>query len=291
MTLTERNTTTMYRYLSRPSIAWTARLGLAIVLLSLSLLAAAPRRASAAIVTVNVNPHGSGLEFSASTTSAVTWEFWLSTSSIVTSPYPPHFQSLGVRYVSGANPSNSFSPAFYNLVPNRTYNYIVRGGSTYLTGSVKTLKNRVTVTFNKIDVIDDSDALGAGELTFYFNAGSGFFQQFGEVSASSGASLSINTATIIFFNKVGSLNPMVEGVDDDIDFLEACRSGQPPDGTTGSDNCFDWATAQTSINIPQFAGLNNNFTQKTVSFETTANRLKFRAFALITVEYGANLPG
>jgi hypothetical protein len=61
--------------------------------------------------------------------------------------------------------------------------------------------------------------------------------------------------------------------------------------TSGSDNCFDWATAQSAINIAQFAGLNQNFTQKTVTFQTTGNRLEFKVFATITVEYGANLPG
>ena len=79
----------------------------------------------------------------------------------------------------------------------------------------------------------------------------------------------------------------MEGVDDDYDPpFEACRSSQPPDGTSGSDSCYDWATATFSTNVAQFAGLSQNHTSKPVTFQTTGFRLKFKVFATVTVDYG-----
>jgi len=286
----------MYTILSKRLASWITRIGLLALVVSLGLLGGPAKPAAAAAITVTVKPAGSGLEFSASYPYAVTWDVWLSTASIEVSPYPPHFATGGtlaprVKHFATSSAVTSIGPAFYSLLPSTTYNYIVRAGDSYVTGSAKTLQSRVTVTFTQIEVIGDSDDFGKGELTFFFrNPTNGLFdRQFGEVSVSSGTFLQLPTerAAIIYrvFNKVGNLTLMVEGVDNDID-IDACRSNQPPDGTSGSDHCFDWATAQTAIYIPQFAGLSQNFTSKVVQFETTAYRLKFRVFAIVTAEYG-----
>jgi hypothetical protein len=142
--------------------------------------------------------------------------------------------------------------------------------------------------------ISPSD-VGKGELTFHFrNPGTFLFdRQFGEVGVNSNDPpliLPTDGAAIQYrlINSV-ALSLAVEGVDNDIDFFEACRTDQPPDGTSGSDNCFDWATAKTSISIAQFSGLSQNFTQKPLVFQTTAYRLKFKVFATVTVGYGEKI--
>jgi hypothetical protein len=286
----------MVSIISKRLVSW---LGLAVMLLSLTVLASEPQSAAAAGVTVSVTSAGSGLQFAASSSSAVTWDIWISTSSIQMSPAPPHFQTGGslparVKHFSSTTLQSSYSPAFYQLGINTTYNYIVRGGSSYVTGFAKTLSRKVTVAITRIDVLDDSDDLSAGDLTFYFrNPNDGAFDQHvGEVSISSGSPLLLPDRSALsynFFANSSTLKLAVQGVDDDCDFLDICQGFWYPDLSSGSSNDFDWATAQITINIPQFAGLNQNFTSKLVTFQTTANRLKFKVTAIVTVEYSGKV--
>ena len=201
---------------------------------------------------------------------------------------PPRIQ----RFNSNGTSQTTFAPAASSLLPNTIYNYIVRGGTSFASGSVRTLQNRVTILYDRIDVIDDSDSLSAGDLTFHFNAGAGFDRQFGEVQAPSGAPVILTKGRgeirQVVFNKSGTLKLAVEAVDDDYDPpFEACRNGQPPDGTSGSDNCFDWATATFETNVAKFAGTSQQSTTKAVSFQTGALRIQFKVFATIKVEYGS----
>jgi hypothetical protein len=129
-------------------------------------------------------------------------------------------------------------------------------------------------------------------LTFFFNAGAGFDRQFGEVQAPSGAPVNLPTGRgqirQVLFNKSGTLQLQVEAVDDDYDPpFEACRNGQPPDGTSGSDNCFDWATATFSTSASQFAGPGQNSVTKAITFQTGALRIQFKVFATIKMEYAS----
>lgn len=263
------------------------------LLLSLALCASPARPASASGLTVAVEPLGNGLQFHASAAVAVDWDIQVSLGTILTSPFPPHFQTGGTlpprvhRFSSQGQAESQFAPYAGSLLPNANYNYIVRGGSLYTTGTIRTFTNRVTVVYNRIDVIDDSDSLSPGDLTFFFNAGKGFDRQFGEVQAPSGKPVVLPDGRSVIsqriFNQVGNLRLAVEGVDDDYDPpFEACRNGQPPDGSSGSDNCFDWATATFAASVSQ----TQNLTTRTVAFQTTAFPLKFQVVATITVEYG-----
>jgi hypothetical protein len=286
----------MVSIISRRLVSW---IGVAIMLLSLTVLASEPQPVAAAGVTVSVTPVGSGLQFAASSSSAVTWDIWISTSSILTSPAPPHFQTGGslparVKHFASSTLQSTYSPAFSQLGNSTIYNYIVRGGSSYATGFAKTLTRKVTVEFARIDVLDDSDDVSAGDLTFYFrNPNDGTFDKhIGEVYVSSGAAVPMPERPGIrydFFANSSTLLLAIQGVDDDCDFFDICQGFWYPDLSTGSSNDFDWATAQLSINIPQFAGLNQNFTSKQVTFQTTANRLKFKVTAVVTVEYSGKV--
>jgi len=271
------------------------------LVLSLGLIGTLSRPAAAAGLAVEVEPLGSGLQFHTSSPFAVDWEIQVSLGTIVSSPLPPHFPTGGTlppriqRFTSNGFAQTSFAPVVSSLLPNTSYNYIVRGGTSFATGSIRTFMNRVTITYDHIDVIDDSDSLSAGDLTFFFNAGAGFDKQFGEIQAPSGAPVNLpkgrGAISQVLFNKSGTLKLEVEAVDDDYDPpFEACRNGQPPDGTSGSDNCFDWATATFQTSVAQFAGPGQNSTTKAVVFQTGALRIQFKVFATITVEYGFKLP-
>jgi hypothetical protein len=286
----------MYRKRSHWLAGWITRLGLLALIVGLGLVMLPAKRASAGGLVIKAEPLGAGIQFHANSAFAVDWEIQVSTGSILTSPFPPHFDTGGTlpprikRVSTNGTGQASFAPFVGPLAPNLVYNYIVRGGSSYFTGSVRTFQSKLTVTFDRIDVIDDSDDFSAGDLTFHFNAGGGFLQEFGEVVVSSGNPVPLPTGSAairsVAFNRIGTLQAMVEGVDDDKDTpFEACRSGQLPDGTTGSDNCFDWATASFSSSVAAFTGSQANFTSKVVTAQTTSSRLKFKLTATITVEY------
>jgi len=286
----------MYRTQTQRFARRFSRIALLAVILSLGLAAGPARPAAAAGVTVTVDPQGSGLQFHATSPLAVDWEIQVSLGTIITIPSPPHFQTGGTlpprihRFSSNGQVQTSFAPFFNSLLPNANYNYIVRGGGQFVTGSVRTFQNKVTVTYNRIDVIDDSDALSPGDLTFFFDVANTFDRQFGEVQAPSGLpvfpTFAQGPTSQVLFNKIGTLKVQVEGIDDDIDSpFEACRTAQPPDGTSGSDNCFDWSTASFSTSLSAIAGAGSNSGSKTVAFQTTTFRLQFKVTATITVEY------
>jgi hypothetical protein len=280
----------MYHTISKRLASWVSRIGLAVAVLSLTLLAGAPQPADAAGVVVNVTALGSGFQFAATTSGApVTWDIWLNSTSIEYSPYPPHFPSPPpgtlaprTRRASTSTAQTSFSPVLRDLLPNKTYNYIVRAGSFYTTGQATTLNRQVTITFNQIDVIDDSDDLSAGDLSFRFFVNGTEKFSFG-ASASSGETLNPNKVFASFLPGT-SMSLKVVGVDDDCDFGQLCTSGIPSSGS-GSHADYDWATAESgSINIAQLGPDTNSFS-KTVTFEARGYALEFKVFAKIDVRY------
>jgi hypothetical protein len=286
----------MSRTRTPQSDARIIKAGFLTLVLTLGLIGTLSGPAAAAGLSVEVDPVGSGLQFHASSPFAVDWEIQVSLGTVVSSPLPPHFPTGGTlppriqRFTSKGTAQTSFAPAVSSLLPNTIYNYIVRGGTSFATGSIRTFQSRVTILYDRIDVIDDSDSLSAGDLTFHFSAGAGFDRHFGEVQAPSGAPVILpqgrGQISQVVFNKIGALRLAVEAVDDDHDPpFEACRNGQPPDGTSGSDNCFDWATAAFETSVSQFAGSGQNSTTKAVSFQTGALRIRFKVFATITVDY------
>src|SRR5262245_11412659 len=116
--------------------------------LSLLLIVGSNRPIAAAGLLVEVDPVGSGLQFHASSPFAVDWEIQVSLGSIVSDPFPPHFPTGGTlppriqRFTSNGTIQTSFAPAVSSLLPNTTYNYIVRAGTSFATGSIRTFLNR-----------------------------------------------------------------------------------------------------------------------------------------------------
>jgi hypothetical protein len=270
----------MYTIFSKRVVLWLTRIGLLTLMMSLGLLGSPAKPAAAAGVTVNVKPATSGLEFSATSPSAVTWDVWLSTASIDQSVYPPQFITGGtlsprIKHVASTTAQTSFSPAFYNLLANTTYNYIVRGGTSYQTGSAKTLQRQRTVTFTQIDVISDSDSTGAGELTFDFYVDGKYRFAFG-VSAGSNTPVYPNKVFIDF--PTGSTTSLkVVGIDDDCDFGQFCTGGLPSSGG-GSNSDMDWATAE-------IGSISASSLPRTVTFETRGYALEFKVYAKVEMRY------
>jgi hypothetical protein len=267
----------MKSILSKRLAPWIIRIGLLALILSLGLLGGPTKPAAASGFPVTATPATSGLEFSATSPVAVTWEIWVSTASIDTSTYPPHFPtSAGVRHQGPSPALTSYKPAFYDLLANTTYNYIVRRGSDYQTGSAKTLQRQRTVTFTRIDVISDSDDFGAGELTFNFYVDGKYRFSFGEISASSNTSVYPNKV-FVDFPIVPTTSLKVVGIDDDCDFGQLCSGGIPSSGG-GSDSDMDWATAQSGT-------IYASSLPRAVTFETRGNALEFRVHATIEMRY------
>jgi hypothetical protein len=268
----------MNNILSKRLAPWIIRIGLLALIMSLGLLGSP---ASAAGITVTAKPVRSGLEFSATSPSAVTWDVSLSTASINQSVYPPQFVTGGtlsprIKHVASTTAQTSFSPAFYNLLANTNYNYIVRGGTSYQTGSAKTLQRQRTITFSQIDVIGDSDLAGAGELTFNFYVDGKYRFSSGEISAGSNTSVYPNKIFVDF--PTGATTTLkVVGIDDDCDFGQFCTGGIPSSGG-GSDSDMDWATAESGV-------INAEGLPVVATFETHDYALKFKVYAKVEMRY------
>jgi hypothetical protein len=271
----------MYSLLSKRLAPWIIRIGLLALILSLGLLGSPARPAAAAGIIVTAKPVRSGLEFSATSPSAVTWDVWLSTASIDQSVYPPKFVSGGtlsprIKHLASTTAQTSFSPAFYNLLANTNYNYIVRGGTSYQTGSAKTLQRQRTITFSQIDVIGDSDLVGAGELTFNFYVDGKSRFTTGEISAGSHTSVYPNKI-FVDFPSGATTTLKVVGIDDDCEFGQFCTGGIPSSGG-GSTSDMDWATAESGV-------INAEGLPLVATFETNEYALKFKVYAKVEMRY------
>src|SRR6266508_983692 len=271
----------MNNILSKRLAPWIIRIGLLALIMSLGLLGSPARPAAAAGITVTAKPVRSGLEFSATAPSAVTWDVWLSTASIDQSVHPPQFVTGGtlsprIKHVASTTAQTSFSPAFYNLLANTNYNYIVRGGASYQTGSAKTLQRQRTITFSQIDVIGDSDSAGSGELTFNFYVDGKYRFTSGEISAGSHTSVYPNKIFVDF--PTGATTTLkVVGIDVDCDFGQFCTGGIPSSGG-GSNSDMDWATAVSGV-------INAEGLPVVATFETNDYALKFKVYAKVEMRY------
>ncbi len=239
---------------------------------------------------ITVNAVGTGLEFHCSNSDALDWEIWVSNSEIQPSPQP-HFFPIARKQHSSTNgvAQKTFAPAFYELGVNTLFNYIVRCGGSYATGQIKTLHSSVSVKFIQIDVIDDSDALSEGDLTFFFNLNG---QWHGELTYSAGvssgdSSIPLNPGPILVDMSTRYLTIAVNGQDDDTGFGQLNTTGLGPRTGGGSDSQMDWATAESGkIDVLRSGTPNLNSVSKDVTFETTnQNKLKFKVHARVDADY------
>jgi hypothetical protein len=259
------------------SFARMARAGMALVMLALALLTSARPAAAAS---ASVQPLGSGFQFHAKNAVAVTWDIAVSPSPIAFIGSTPVFPT-GAD-VTRANTSflqTTFDPFIGGLLPNTTYNYIVRAGSDYTTGSIKSLQRSVVVTFNSITVSNDSDDLGKGELTYQFKVNGVYRSALDFFRAtSSGETFNPNRSVSGLINGGKTIPLAVEVQDDDCDFSTCVR---PADFTSGSDSDNDWATAVATI---RFTTDQSNSFSKTVSY-SVSKAVGFNGTALVQVLY------
>jgi hypothetical protein len=275
---------TLTHRLIHVSRAWL----LALMLGSLLLAATAGSAAAAVPATVAVTPHGLSATFTVDSSPAAYMEISVSTAPIVMQSGKPTFSSV-TSAVGSASKTAHWVIALKGLQPNTSYNYIVKttygDDSAYKTGTFKTLHRKLTVMFSSIKVTDDSDALGSGELMFFFKVNSAWQRDLdtGWLDISSGQTF-FPVKTKMFMDAPDTLKLKVSGLDDDCSFWELCTFGiGPSDSAGGSTSQTDFATAvSNSISLVNPA---QEAFGTTTTFSTTSFALKFQATASIFVEY------
>jgi len=158
------------------------------------------------------------------------------------------------------------------------------------TGTFTTLTRQVTVHFNAIKVIDDSDGgfNGAGDLTFFFNVNGTWDPalKYGEVSVSSGDTAHPGKTKVVN-NASDVLSIQVQGKDDDCDwFGDFCPNGVGPYSEEfGSEADVEWATANSGIIALPADGPDEVVTGHAFTVSTTSYALKFQVMGTYDVKY------
>ena len=160
----------------------------------------------------------------------------------------------------------------------------INGHAQLQSGTVRTLHRHVEVNFQKIDVIDDSDDLSGGDLTFWFNANGKWNEDnmYGEVTVDTGDSAWPNHVETVH-DAPNSILVGTYGHDDDCGPFTLCVEALGPSFTGGSDDEGDWASASMNLNL-NIPGPNESFVAVT-DFQTTQWSLKFKVTVQYTVSY------
>jgi hypothetical protein len=183
---------------------------------------------------------------------------------------------------TSASPATTHNFGIGQLQQAATYWYKVTATDAgnnmrYETGSIKTYQRKVDVKINRIHLIDDSDAVGTGEMSFHLEAND---DRFVDVYVNNDMASGTDKTGLSITRTVPSSGPTltlaVEGYDDDCDF--ACY--EVIDFTSGSDSGADWATAKTApITLPTTNG------SGAWSATTAGYDVEFEVFGTYTVTY------
>jgi hypothetical protein len=144
-----------------------------------------------------------------------------------------------------------------DLKPSTEYHYVISAydkssGVWYkVKGKFRTLQRSVTVTFQKIKVVDDSDDFGGGDFDFGFfvngnNAPNGSPLMLFSVDIATGESKNINILASLL-NAPETLQLKVIGYDDDEDF--PCGAFNVDSSAEGENDCGEWSSDDDSFNI------------------------------------------
>lgn len=215
----------------------------------------------------------------------------------------PHIKKVDIEvHEPGQNPvstktidppaTGDFTTILSGLQPNRDHGWTVTatdevGNTQKVNGAFHTLHRKVTVNYNPIQVIDDSDDLSGGDLKFWF----GFKNQmdtnsFGEVNVDSGH-FTFPNHTSTRMDAPDTVSLVVVGQDNDCDVFDFCSLPfeTPATGPVGhgSDSLSDWATASTNVGVA-VDGPGEAFTV-TKNLSTTSFELQFSVKATVTVSY------
>jgi len=149
-------------------------------------------------------------------------------------------------------------------------------------GWFQTANRQVTVKLTRIHLIDDSDSLGDGEMTFHMKVNdTEFHDVYTNDDMSSGTDLKTLNIPATVNNSGTTVSVKVEGQDDDCDGLGGlCTQGLGPTWTHGSTSERDWATASFGpTTLPSVNG-SGTWSAKTASYE-----VQFEVSGTYTVTY------
>jgi hypothetical protein len=180
------------------------------------------------ITSVDVQPHGGWAQFTIKTneTAVITVE------ASTTPPNPSgtwNNPDAVAAFAGTVLPTDNYAPPLANLQANTTYHYVVRahehGRESHKIGSFKTLTRRVEVTFDAIQMIDDSDGPVDGDCDcfFYFGVGDAEPIRYGNsnnkhsIGSDTTAHLDVRTSIP---NVPAEIRLGVAGYDDDQDAFE-----------------------------------------------------------------------
>jgi hypothetical protein len=218
------------------------------------------------ITSVDVQPHGGWAQFTIKTneTAVITVE------ASTTPPNPNGTWSnpdAVAAFAGTVLPTDNYTPPLANLQANTTYHYVVRahehGRESHKTGSFKTLTRRVEVTFDAIQMIDDSDGPFDGDCDCYFLFGAadkplaGWGSHQNQESVASDTTVHPNVNFTIA-NAPSETPISAQGYDDDNDIGEFCAVGIatvdypfPLDWQSSADvnNCLEYAGNQIVVSL------------------------------------------
>jgi hypothetical protein len=178
---------------------------------------------------------------------------------------PKVFESEDVEGFSfnvGDGKQTSHANKLINLDPGTTYHYVISAQNPDTgfwhteKGTFKTLKRNVSVTFDQIKVLDDSDNLSAGEFafTFFVNGGgpSGWPKTIYS-TLNTGATKTVNLTGNVA-DAPATLGLKVVGYDDDETespfSLDVCGANAADfSKSEGENDCGEWTTAKGSFDV------------------------------------------
>lgn len=150
------------------------------------------------------------------------------------------------------------APALAQLKPATTYWYTARGtdgGARTWTqlGTFRTQQRTITVSLSSIEVFDDSDLSGAGELTFQVRANGGAASQvIGYSSWASGPPKPVSI-TKAYPGVLPTFTFQIRGVDDDC-LTTTCTAPASAWEAKGGNGDTQWATATLQLTVPNQEG-------------------------------------
>ncbi len=168
--------------------------------------------------------------------------------------------AVGARWTfhqgTPASPASLGTPSTVELEAGTTYDYVITaedagGCRFYARGQAKTLRRVVEVTFDRAFVADDGDDMGAGELVATARVHNTVSDPIvGGVTLTAPSYLaSRHTMKVVGVPK--SLKAHLRVADSDYTYgFDRCPTVAATGWGNGSDHCWDWATAVTTITAP-----------------------------------------
>jgi hypothetical protein len=259
------------------------------------------------IKNLRVIPRGTWVELKFGTPFPGKAAVWISTNP----PQGNSEQGLNVvRYAPAVgSPGFSHTKKLYGIEPGTKYYYLIRASSqgglaANTSGDFKTLRRFAKVSIDKIHVIDDSDELSEGELSFSFHLNGGQGKPGGaslvgpgggtdhdSIEIDSGRSFPVNK---VFEVETSALSVKLNSTGYDEDGFEtqgvafkgpACRFDQPFEGSHSDAACDRAGSTKTFTGLgPQAPGVE---TFKVADFQHSVlgSPLRFRVHGRLWVYY------